>query len=118
MEWTFQLLKIVAPIILFCLILTTVDVFMDGVLIIKLFIGMPRCKRNIDFESITIYQYLASFNSSTLRDEYDKCQNDSQSYCKDISNIFHHTLCDPGTHPKFATMLMGKYIYVFFPQKS
>ena len=107
MEWTFQLMKIVAPIILFCLILTTVDVFMDGVLIIKLFIGMPRCRRNLDFESITIYQYLASFNSSTLEDEYNKCLNDSQSYCKDISNTFHHALCDPGTYPKFATMLMG-----------
>ena len=83
---TWELVKMTGPIILFGILLPTVDNLTDLRMIIKLYSGIPDCG----------YDY--------IRIDYDTCKSDPATFCEDNP---HHLVCTHYQHVKFATMFFG-----------
>ena len=85
-----QLVKMMAPIFLFGVILPFVDMVTDLRMIIRLYVGVPGCSAN-------------GF--------YWLCQEskDYEKYCQDNPGA-----CSTEQHPIFASMLFGNYNFMYY----
>ena len=93
---TFQLLRMVAPIILFTLILGSVDVWTDANLIGNLFIGEAECLERANVKLCYQVGVDVFCNSS----EYS-------------SSIFDHSICPFGGGPSYAYGPYGHFSRLF-----
>ena len=74
---TWQLVKMTGPIILFGILLPTVDNLTDLRMIIRLYFGIPGCKSVY----YVYYEDYISMNGTNWQDLYT-CQQDSETYCQ------------------------------------
>ena len=86
-----QLVKMTAPIVIFGVTLPLVDMITDLRMIIRLYVGVPRCAVK---ETL-----LPLYNSTCFKSD------DIGTYCQENPGE-----CSTEQHPIFASMLLGKLI--------
>ena len=131
---TFQLLKMVAPVILFTLILGSLDVWTDANIIGYLFTGAAECLRAANRDlckqvGAAVFCKSSEYNSSKfdhsvcygdgqgciLHGDGDygrpgqhwfNCVKDSEAYCN-APDTKHNVVCGHKSHPIFGAMIAG-----------
>ena len=133
---TFQLLKIVAPIVFFNLILGSLDVWTDGNLIWNLFTGAAECSISVNQQlcrqagaavfctsskyNNTIYDHSVCewncfgecewncFGDDTKDGtHYGECVKDPIAYCQ-APDTTHNVVCGRSNHRVYGALLAGK----------
>ena len=92
---TKEMAKSFSPIILFSIVLPLIDIVTDLRMIIRLFSGISSCVSYEDIGKLNI-------SSSNVWDCQDA--DDLSTFCQ-----LHPNVCKLDKHPKFATMLLGKF---------
>ena len=87
---TWQMVKMLGPIILSEILLPILDNVTDLRMIIRLYWGIPGCK--------------AHSSVLTQTAGYTECLRDPATFCEDRKDDYY---CERNKHPRFASMLLG-----------
>ena len=136
------LMKMVGPVIVLNLILPTADIVSDLLTVIKLYVGAYGCYRSdLVFEQYNTcknnpLEYCTT-NTSTIGEQHqhawcqlsegnetytcngfdhlwDKCRANPRGFSEDPENVDSSITHGILRHPKFATMLLGKFYIITY----
>ena len=125
----FQKVKAIIPVMLFSIILPTVDVGTDLNLIYKLYVGTYSCNSTSemwteweDYVKCLETRYSSDLclhprerkNTRKQFEDYDLCRQDSYEYCTSNSTWSERFCVEYEDHPRFASSLLTFFMINYF----